>query len=55
MSRKLKELQEAGYPVEAEVLTVLSPYRPYHINWLGDYLFDLQRRAPPLIERSISL
>ncbi|MFV8643218.1 Tn3 family transposase, partial [Ralstonia pseudosolanacearum] len=48
MSRKLKELQEAGHPVDAEVLKVLSPYRREHINRLGDYLLDLQRRAPPL-------
>jgi hypothetical protein len=27
MSRKLKELQEKGHPVDAEVLKVLSPYR----------------------------
>lgn len=48
MSRKLKELQEAGHPVSAEVLKVLSPYRRDYINRLGDYLLDLQRRAPPL-------
>jgi len=48
MSRKLKELQEAGHPVDAEVLGALSPYRREHINRLGDYLLDLQRRALPL-------
>lgn len=48
MSRKFKELQEKGHPVDAEVLKVLSPYRREHINRLGDYLLDLQRRAPPL-------
>ncbi|MDH6146131.1 TnpA family transposase [Paraburkholderia sp. WSM4179] len=48
MSRKLKELQEKGHPVDAEVLKVLSPYRREHINRFGDYLLDLLRSAPPL-------
>ncbi len=48
MSRKLKELQEKGHPVDAEVLKVLSPYRREHINRFGDYLLDLQRPVPPL-------
>lgn len=48
MSRKLKELQRKGHPVDAEVLKVLSPYRREHINRLGDYLLDLQRPVPPL-------
>jgi hypothetical protein len=46
--RKLKELQEKGHPVDAEVLKVLSPYRREHINRLGDYLLDLLRSVPPL-------
>jgi hypothetical protein len=44
MSRKLKEMQEKGLPVDAEVLRFFSPYRRDHINRLGDYLLDLQRR-----------
>lgn len=48
MSRKLKELQQKGHPVDIEVLRVLSPYRREHINRLGDYLLDLQRSVPPL-------
>lgn len=48
MSRRLKVLQEKGLPVDAEVLQALSPYRKDHINRLGSYLLDLQRRAPPL-------
>lgn len=48
MSRKLKELQQKGHPVDAEVLKVLSPYRREHINRLGEYLPDLQRPVPPL-------
>ena len=48
MSRKLKELQQKGHPVDVEVLKVLSPYRREHINRLGDYLLDLQRPVPPL-------
>ncbi|MCW3551330.1 transposase, partial [Burkholderia cenocepacia] len=48
MSRRLKVMQEKGLPVDAEVLQALSPYRKDHINRLGSYLLDLQRRAPPL-------
>jgi TnpA family transposase len=48
MSRKLKELQEKGHPIDAEVLTRLSPYRREHINRLGDYLLDLLRPILPL-------
>uniref|UniRef100_UPI003BEF24A6 Tn3 family transposase n=1 Tax=Burkholderia arboris TaxID=488730 RepID=UPI003BEF24A6 len=48
MSRKLKELQEKGHPIDAEVLKALSPYRRDHINRLGDYLLDLLRPFFPL-------
>src|ERR1700733_2545651 len=48
MSRRIRELQENGYPVDADVLRVLSPYRREHIHRLGDYLLDLKRRATPL-------
>ena len=48
MSRKLKELQEKGLPIDAEVLKVLSPYRKDHINRFGDYLMDLHKKVPPL-------
>lgn len=48
MSRKLKELQARGHPIDPEVLQALSPYRKDHINRLGSYLLDLQRKAEPL-------
>ncbi|WP_018441893.1 Tn3 family transposase [Trinickia symbiotica] len=48
MSRKLKELQAKRHPVDANVLEALSPYRRDHINRLGSYLLDLQRKVPPL-------
>jgi len=48
MSLKLKELQRKGHPVDAGVLEALSPYRKDHINRLGSYLLDLQRKVPPL-------
>jgi hypothetical protein len=48
MPHKLKELQQKGHPIGAEVLKVLSPCRREHINRLGDYLPDLQRSVPPL-------
>jgi hypothetical protein len=48
ISRKLKELQAKRHPIDAEVLQALSPYRRDHINRLGSYLLDLQRKVPPL-------
>lgn len=48
MSRKLKELQAKRHPINAEVLQALSPYRREHVNRLGSYLLDLQRKVPPL-------
>ena len=48
MSRRIRELQENGHPVDADVLRVLSPYRREHINRLRDYLLDLKRRVTPL-------
>lgn len=48
MSRKLKELQIQGYPIDDHVLKGLSPYRTSHINRFGDYTLDLHRKAPPI-------
>lgn len=48
MSRNLKELQAKRHPVDADVLEALSPYRRDHINRLGSYLLDLQRKVLPL-------
>lgn len=47
-SRKLKELQQKGNPVDADVLKGTSPYRRDHINRPGDYPWDLQHPVPPL-------
>jgi hypothetical protein len=48
MSRRLKELQQKGHTVDADVLKVLSPYRQEHVNRLRDHLPDLLRPAVPL-------
>ncbi len=48
MSRKLKDLQAKGHPIDADVLKVLAPYRREHINRFGDYRLDLQKKAAPL-------
>ena len=48
MSRKLKELQSRGYPVDEPVLKALSPYRTSHINRFGDYTLDLTRAFEPI-------
>ena len=37
-----------GHPADADVLKAMPPYRQEHINRLGDYLLDQQRRASPL-------
>src|SRR5258705_6013104 len=47
MSRKIRELQENGHPVDADVLRVLSPYRREDVNPPRDYLLDLKRRVSP--------
>ncbi|MBB6591715.1 hypothetical protein AB6Q13_09325 [Ralstonia solanacearum] len=44
----LKELQAKRHPVDADVFEALSPYLRDHINRLGSYLPDLQRKVPPL-------
>jgi TnpA family transposase len=48
MSRKLKEMQNQGYPIDENILKGLSPYRTSHINRFGDYMLDLHRKAPPI-------
>ena len=48
MSKKLKEMQEKGYPVDDDVLKGLSPYRFSHINRFGDYTLDVNRKVPPI-------
>jgi hypothetical protein len=45
MSRKLKELEAKGHPIDADVLKVLAPYRREHINRFGDYRLDLQKKV----------
>lgn len=48
MSKKLKEMQEKGYPVDDDGLKGLSPYRFSHINRFGDYTLDVNRKVPPI-------
>jgi hypothetical protein len=51
MSRKLKELQNDGYPIDEQILKALSPYRTSHINRFGDYTLDLIARRRRSITR----
>lgn len=46
MSQVLKDLQQQGYQIDEDALKALSPYRYSHINRFGDYLLDLNRKAP---------
>ncbi|MBC3884106.1 MULTISPECIES: Tn3 family transposase [Undibacterium] len=48
MSRKLKDMQSKGYPVDEDVLKGLSPYRFSHINRYGDYTLDLNKKGAPI-------
>ncbi len=41
-------MQAKRHPVDADVFEALSPYLRDHINRLGSYLPDLQRKVPPL-------
>ena len=48
ISRKLKDLQSDGYPVNEEILKGLSPYRTSHINRFGDYTLDINKPVEPI-------
>ena len=48
MSRKLKDPQSDGYPVNEEILKGLSPYRTSHINRFGDYTLDINKPVKPI-------
>ncbi len=48
MTGVLKEMQEEGLPINEGILAGLAPYRTAHINRLGDYTLDLDRKIPPM-------
>ncbi|GAC1437798.1 MAG: Tn3 family transposase [Chloroflexota bacterium] len=47
-TRALAELQDEGYPVDADALAALSPYTTAHFNRFGRYHLDLTRVPPAL-------
>jgi TnpA family transposase len=46
MTQALRELGQAGQPIEAETLQRLSPCLTEHINRFGDYSVDIERNPP---------
>lgn len=53
MERVIRELRDEGFPVSADVLKHLTPYRLGHVNMLGDYAVDRRRRVADLIVEPI--
>lgn len=52
ISRILNELIQEGQTIDAEAVAALSPYIREHINRLGRYSLDLNRK-PPVIDYSV--
>ncbi len=48
VSGALSGLRAEGYPVDAEAVAALSPYRTAHLNRFGRYSLDLTRVSPAL-------
>lgn len=48
MTKILQGLIDKGYPVTAEQIARLSPYRTEHINRFGQYELRLDQLPPPL-------
>jgi hypothetical protein len=48
MSRMLNQLMQEGYSFSDEAISALSPYLTEHVNRLGRYHLDLDRRPPEL-------
>ena len=45
MTKVIKRLKRAGFEMSPELLAGLSPYRTSHINLLGQYQLEVNRRA----------
>jgi TnpA family transposase len=45
MTEAIHSLRKEGYEISEEVLSALSPYRTQHVNRLGKYTIDPDRRA----------
>jgi TnpA family transposase len=48
MTARLRELKQAGYPVNRETVAALSPYLTSHIRRFGDYVLDMEAPPEPL-------
>ena len=55
MTKVLSELSAEGYPLTAETVAGLAPYRTHHINRFGDYSLDLERAVIPMNSRATFL
>ncbi|MEM9218510.1 MAG: transposase, partial [Cyanobacteria bacterium P01_F01_bin.150] len=49
MSKILNQLVQEGYSFSTEAIAALSPYGTGHINRLGRYQLDLERKPPELL------
>ncbi|MFT5895995.1 MAG: hypothetical protein ACI8VW_002874 [bacterium] len=45
MTKVIKQLSRTGFDMSPELLAGLSPYRTSHINLLGRYQLEVNRRA----------
>jgi hypothetical protein len=45
MTKVLKQLDKEGFELTPELLSGTSPYRNEHINLLGDYLLNINKKA----------
>jgi TnpA family transposase len=45
MTKVLKQLDQEGFELTPELLSGTSPYRNEHINLLGDYLLNINKKA----------
>jgi hypothetical protein len=50
MTRVLRDLINAGYPVTPEIIARLSPYKTEHINRFGHYELRFDHVPPPITE-----
>ena len=48
MTRVINDLIEEGFPIDADLLRSLSPYRTEHINRFGKYRVDLEKDPIPV-------
>jgi len=46
LTEVLKQLEAEGHEIPTEALSFINPYMTGHINRLGKYVLDLERKVP---------